>query len=125
MVGGRALCPRRSFLPPPASPEPRAPPSKIGWVIIYRLAHRTSAPHAYAGDTPAPQTAAADAAARLRHPIQAPTPSPYPLARPEGVFNRLGHLLSATARMGAGIAPFPPPLLGSLAVFVAGRALMS
>ena len=50
-----------------------------------------------------------------------PTHSPCPLARPEEE-KRLGHYLSATARMGAGIAPFPPPLLGSLAVFVAGRA---
>ena len=50
-----------------------------------------------------------------------PAHTPCPLARPEGE-KRLGHYLSATARMGAGIAPFPPPLLGSLAVFVAGRA---
>ena len=50
-----------------------------------------------------------------------PTHSPCPLARPEGE-KRLGHYLSATARMGAGIAPFPPPLLESLAVFEAGRA---
>ena len=53
-----------------------------------------------------------------------PAHSPCPLARPEGE-KRLGHCLSATARMGAGIAPFPPPLLGSLAVLVAGRARMS
>ena len=55
-------------------------------------------------------------------PALTPAHSPCPLARPEGE-KRLGHYLSATARMGAGIAPFPPPLLGSLAVFVAGRAL--
>ena len=50
-----------------------------------------------------------------------PAHSPCPLARPEGE-KRLGHYLSATARMGAGLAPFPPPLLGSLAVIVAERA---
>ena len=45
----------------------------------------------------------------LLPPSQTPAHTPYPLAHPEGDFNRLGHLLSATAQNSPTSIPTKPP----------------